>query len=110
VMDEHGAELGRSQPCLPRDFLSQGIASACKLVRSRMHSLARIGLEQGEAVYDVINMRPLAEATVSAVALLQVVQEDSVLAPILWQVIEKPSVWSVITNLGVDVMLRPSFH
>jgi len=110
VMDEHGNELGRSQPYLPRDFLSRGIASACKLVRTRMHLLARIGLEDGETIYDLVDMRPLAEATVSAVALLQVVQEDSVLAPILWQVIEKPSVWSVVTNLGVDVMLRPSFH
>ena len=115
VMDEHGVELGRSQPCLPRDFLSRGIASACKLVRSRMHSMVQrdpsaAANAANQTVYDQLDMRPLAEATVSAVALLQVVQEDSVLAPILWQVIEKPSVWSVVTNLGANIMLRPSFH
>lgn len=103
VMDEQGNELGRSQPLLPRDFLSSGIASACKLVRSRMGYA-------GATVYETIDMRELAEATVSAVALLQVVQDDAVLAPILWQVIEKPSVWSLVSNLGVNVMMRPSFH
>jgi hypothetical protein len=103
IMDEHGAEVGRSQPLLPRDFLSSGIASACRFVRSRMG-------EVGSRVYETLDMRPLAEATVSAVALLQVVQEDSVLAPILWQVIEKPTVWSVVSNMGVRVMMRPSFH
>lgn len=103
VMDEHGTELGRSQPLLPRDFLSIGIASACRLVRSRTGGA-------GATIYETLDMRPLAEATVSAVALLQVVQGDSVLAPILWQVIEKPTVWSVVSHMGVRVMMRPSFH
>jgi hypothetical protein len=103
IMDEHGVELGRSQPLLPRDFLSSGIASACRFVRHRMSKV-------GSRVYETLDMRPLAEATVSAVALLQVVQEDSVLAPILWQVIEKPTVWSVVANMGIRVRIRPSFH
>ena len=103
VMDVQGNELGRTQPLLPRDFLSTGIASACKLVRTRMD-------RAGPTVYKFLDMRPLAEATVSAVALLQVVQDDAVLAPILWQVIEKPSLWSVVSSMGVNVMLRPSFH
>lgn len=103
VMDENGVELGRSQPLLPRDFLDTGMASACRLVRTRTIR-RQAKLDEGP------ELRPLAEATVSAVALLQVVQEDSVLAPILWQVIEKPSVWSVVRNMGVNVMMRPSFH
>lgn len=108
VMDEKGVELGRSEPVLPRDFLSRGIAGACQMVHSRLRVRPRRG--SGGSVYEQLDMRPLAEATVSAVALLQVVQEDSVLAPILWQVIEKPTVWSVVANMGVDVMMRPSFH
>lgn len=109
VMDELGAELGRSHPVLPRDFLSRGIAGACQLVHSRMRVRPKRAA-RGRSVYDEFDMRALAEATVSAVALLQVVQEDAVLAPILWQVIEKPSIWSVVANMGVDVMMRPSFH
>jgi len=103
VMDERGKELGRSRPVLPRDFLSRGMAGACQLVHNRMRG-------RSASVRRKLDMRPLAEATVSAVALLQVVQDDSVLAPILWQVIEKPSLWSVVSSLGVDVMMRPSFH
>lgn len=109
VMDERGVELGRSRPVLPRGFLSRGMAGACQLVHSRVRA-GRNPARRGGSVYDKLDLRPLAEATVSAVALLQVVQEDSVLAPILWQVIEKPSVWSVVSNMGVDVMMRPSFH
>lgn len=110
VMDEHGIELGRSQPCLPSDFLSRGIASACRLVhsRSKRGSVRRRLLDQPRNQQP--DLRPLAEATVAAVALLQVVQADSVLAPILWQIIEKPSLWSVVANMGAKVMLRPSFH
>ncbi|MFT4511928.1 MAG: hypothetical protein ACI91B_000611 [Planctomycetota bacterium] len=105
VMDEHGTELGRSQPLLPRDFLNSGIAGACKLARRQLRQSGQVSDR-----YESVDMRTLAEATVSAVALLQVVQEDSVLAPILWQVIEKPTVWSVVSNMGVTVMMRPSFH
>jgi hypothetical protein len=50
-----------------------------------------------------------AEATLTAVALLRVVQDDDVLAALLWQVIEKPSVWSVVASLGVSVTLQPQF-
>ena len=110
VMDQYGQELGRSQPYLPRDFLDRGIADACRLVRTRGFRALRRKSVDGKDVYGPLNMRPLAEATVSALALLQVVQEDSVLAPILWQVIEKPSVWSMVANMGVDVMLRPKFN
>ena len=110
VMDQHGQELGRSQPYLPRDFLGRGIADACKLVRTRGFRALRRKSSEGKDVYGPLNIRPLAEATVSALALLQVVQEDSLLAPILWQVIEKPSVWSMVSNMGVDVMLRPKFN
>lgn len=107
VMDGEGNELGRSQPLLPRDFLDRGIAGACRQVHRQ---LARWSPRGREHVYSGLDVRPLAEATVCAVALLQVVEEDSVLAPILWQVIEKPSIWSVVTNLGARVVLRPRFH
>lgn len=110
VMDRYGQELGRSQPYLPRDFLDRGIADACRLVRTGGFRALRRKSVDGKDARGPLDIRPLAEATVSALALLQVVQEDSLLAPILWQVIEKPSVWSMVSNMGVDVMLRPKFH
>jgi hypothetical protein len=110
VMDEYGLELGRSQPCLPSDFLSHGMAAACRFVQARRDQPSGWRRRRGRDFDRQADLRPLAEATVAAVALLQVVQEDSVLAPILWQIIEKPSIWSVVANMGAKVMLRPSFH
>ncbi|HEB51882.1 MAG TPA: hypothetical protein ENI87_01370 [bacterium] len=103
VMDEAGGVIGRSRTLLPRDFLSRGIAGACAIADRARRGLRRVpGAAAGR--------RPLAEATVCAISLLQVVQEDSVLAPLLWEVVEKPSVWSVVRNLGARVVLQPKFH
>jgi hypothetical protein len=33
-----------------------------------------------------------------------------VLAPLLWEVVERPSFWSVVSNLGARIVLRPRFH
>jgi hypothetical protein len=104
VMDEYGAVLGRTEPTLPRDFLERGLADACRLVQSRSMRGRRLGR------LDHIDVRPLAEATVSAVALLQIVQHDDVLSPLLWEVIEPPSLWSVVSHLGARIVLRPRFH
>lgn len=107
VMDDRGEVLGRSQPLLPRDFLDDGIAGACRDVHHELRSWSRRGRDQA---YHRLDVQALAEATVCAVALLNVVQEDDVLAPLLWEVVEKPSVWSVVQNLGARVVLRPRFH
>ena len=108
VCDAFGQVLARSEPELPRDLLARGFAAACELVQARQRSQPQsIGTD---AFYQDLDLQPLAEATVCAVALLQVVQEDKVLAPLLWEVIERPSVWSVLSNLGARVVLRPRFH
>ncbi|MFK7741059.1 MAG: hypothetical protein AB8H80_12125 [Planctomycetota bacterium] len=108
VYDEEGAELGRTEPLLPRDFLDRGVADACAQVMERTtNPPGTLGLP---SIYRDIDPNLLSESTVCAVALLQIVQEDSVLAPLLWQVIEKPSLWSVLGNLGARVVLRPRYH
>lgn len=110
VMDGEGREIGRSEPELPRDFLDSGVASACKLIERRLSEGLRFAIDDGRDVVLPVQTRELAQATVCAVSLLQVVQEDDVLAPLLWEVIEKPTLWSVISNLGASVVLRPEFH
>ncbi len=109
VMDERGDVLGETSPLLPRDFLARGIADACALVhgdgRRWRKAPAAGGADAGR-----LDVRPLAEATVSAVALLQIVQHDDVLSPLLWEVVERPSLWSVVKNLGAKVVLRPRFQ
>ncbi len=108
VLDARGNVLGRSEPQLPRDFLAGGFGAACELVAQGAQRRARG--DQVAAFYRGLEMRPFSDATVTAVALLQVVQDDDVLSPLLWEVIERPSLWSIVANLGARVILRPRFH
>jgi hypothetical protein len=93
VADAGGEQLGRSSALLPRDLLGKGFVQAC------------LGAEIASP--DEV---PMVEAMVSLMALLQVVREDSVLAPILWQVVQGPSVLSVVFHFGVRVAVQPRFH
>ncbi|MBL8732383.1 MAG: hypothetical protein JNN13_08445 [Planctomycetes bacterium] len=103
VADADGNVLGRTEPLLPWQLLARGLQPACEeVVRRRAAS--------GRLVDDEATLRPLAEAVVCTVALLQVVQEDDVLSPILWQVVQRPSLWSVLRHLGAHVVLRPAFQ
>ena len=103
-MDDAGAVLGRSEPLLPRDFLD------CRCIAERLRTrapsdcrLLEPDRQVGGSFTATLDVRPLAEATVCAVALLQVVEDDDrVLSPLLWQVVEKPSIWSVVSNLGAQ--------
>ncbi len=108
VHDADGNVLGRSEPLLPREFLARGFGEACALVQQQRRVVRRAHDET--VFYQDLDVRPFAEATVAAMAMLQVVQDDEVLAPLLWEVIEKPSVWSVVKNLGAKVVVRPRFH
>lgn len=106
VCDAEGRVLGRSEPELPRDFVARGISAACERVLQQ-----RAGAGDGAATVAIgpEDVEVFAEGTLCAVALLQVVQEDSVLAPLLWEVVDPPSLWSVLGNLGVRVVVRPQF-
>lgn len=108
VCDADGNVLGRSEPVLPRDFLARGFTRACERVAARHGRVARSRDADDRAA--ATDVQPFAEATVAAVALLQVVQEDTVLAPLLWQVVDRPSLWSVVSHLGARVLLRPAFE
>lgn len=103
-----GTVLAETHPLLPRDFLQHGFAPALKQVQRVMRDHPeRLGRQE---FYANLNSRALAEAVVCAVALVQVVQDDEVLSPILWQVVQRPPLLSVFTNFGVNVVIEPRFH
>ncbi len=106
VASPAGEVLGRSEPLVPRDLLARGFAAACRSVHERRGRQP----EDRAAFYDGLDAEPLADAAVAAVALLQVVQGDPVLSPLLWEVVEPPSVWSVVRHLGARLVLEPRFH
>lgn len=59
-------------------------------------------------------VRPVAEQTSksvhSLVSLFGLAQSDSLLSKLLWDVIDKPSLWSLMRHGGVEVSLQPAYH
>lgn len=103
-----GTVLAETHPLLPRDFLQHGFSPALRRVQRILHD--HPGIADSQEFYDYLDPRELAEAVVCAVALVQVVQDDEVLSPILWQVVQRPPLLSVVANFGVDVVIQPRFH
>jgi hypothetical protein len=108
VADRDGKVLARSHPLLPRDFLQHGFQPACSAVRKLLDD--RPGLRHQAHFYALLDERLLAESVVCALALLQVVQGDEVLSPLLWEVVQRPSLLSLIGNFGANVVVQPRFQ
>lgn len=104
VHDEQGKPLGNSLVQLPRDLLGAGLLPGIDAARTLYSgpeaAIAAMPRDQKEA-----HVSAMVRSTLALVALLSIVQEDSVLADYFWQVIEKPSIWSVVSSFGVSASL-----
>ncbi len=104
VHDEQGKQLGNSLVQLPADLLGAGllpgIDAATTLYAGTDPEANPMPREQQEQHVDA-----MVRSTLALVALLTIVQEDNVLADYFWQVIEKPSIWSVVSSFGVSASL-----
>lgn len=96
VYDANGQELARSQPLVPQQFLASGFAAVSAATWAARRNGGRPPLA-----------RDVAAGVVSAVALLETVRQDPALAPVLWAVVDKPSLWSVLGHFGATVLVRP---
>lgn len=105
VLAENGTELASSQMALPADFLAMGFAAVGTGAWTPGTSERGPSLDGARTGPD----KPPEVAAGPMIALTQFlgfVQDDKVLAPYFWQVVQKPSLWSVIRNLGVRATLR----
>lgn len=100
VCDETGAEVGRDLITVSRRDLVFGLFRACR------------GDEPEDATGDAPLLWRIPVDVRGDLALrnmLHVVRESAVLYDILWTVLDKPSVFSVIGNLGVRVSVHEDF-
>jgi hypothetical protein len=102
VHDEAGRKLSNSVVKLPSRLLGRGLLPA-------IETSFEIAARQGQAPTEA-DGRPLIEAMLGMMSLLNVVQEDDALADYFWQVVEKPSVWSLITGLGARASMSMPFE
>lgn len=102
VSDANGHELTKSLVKLPAHLLGHGLLPAIDC------ALAGAAADGDGA--DRTDIRPVVEAILGTMSLLNVVQEDDALAQYFWQVVEKPSLWSVVTGLGVQATMTMPFE
>jgi len=107
VCDEQGRKLTTSVVKLPVRLLGRGVLPAidCALAATQAQAQATPGEPARE-----VSLQPLVEATIGLMSLLNVVQEDDALADYFWQVVEKPSLWSIITGFGVKATFSMGFE
>src|SRR5262245_12242993 len=106
VADADGKILGISTLDVPRDFLDKGFGAAC----TQVEALGMLSTGSGTLVSGTFHLQPLVEAMVSVVALFGIVLQNDTLAPILWEVVDKPSVFSVLWHGGAKATLTPRFQ
>ncbi len=93
VFDRDGHPRGRSTHAIRRMHLTAGLhPAACELLIPHRH------LEPDET-------GPILSGVLALREILRIVAEDETLSRLLWQVVERPSPWSVIRHLGVHPSL-----
>ncbi|HLU40128.1 MAG TPA: hypothetical protein VK081_12150 [Planctomycetota bacterium] len=96
VTDETGAEVGRDVVTVSREDLLAGLVDACR--------------GESHVVRGSTRLRADVAAVLALRNMLAVMRESEVLSDILWTVIDKPSLFSVIRNFGVRVSLGADFE
>lgn len=110
IYDEDGQEIERQVSVVPETFLRWGFQEACALSVASAASGEPIDLSNLTSAQVLERTRPFAGAVASIFALFQVMRENRALEPILWKVIERPSVFSLIANFGADLSISPDFE
>lgn len=111
VCDEAGAEVGRDLVTVSRRDLVAGLFRACHEQPQAPAADASLGSRwSAEAAAGGSWQLPADVAAGLALAnMLAVIRKSKVLFDVLWTVIDKPSVFSVIFNLGVSVSVLEDF-
>lgn len=98
VADGDGAEVARDRVELTTGYLQHGLARACRDALEAAVGGPGAVARPGESA-----RRAKPRALLALRGLLAVVRRCESLHAILWRVVEKPPLWSIVTNLGVSV-------
>lgn len=93
-----------SQARLPQRFLEQGLYEVCRLNQGRPASESARSLSMEEEQLEMAGW-------MSLIAFLQVIQENTDLSEVLWKVIKRPSMLSLLFEGGsIHLSLLPKFQ
>lgn len=108
VLDADMNELGRDEVLIWRHRLVRGLARACR-GETPAPGPAATPATGVQAVF--AGWRPTERqlAHLSLRSMLRIVRESAVLRDVFWQVLDPPSLFSVIREFGIKVRLRSNF-
>ncbi len=96
-----GELLGAETLKLQRDFLERGLARACRGEgEQRGKGMLNRGPEDWPETF---------RAQLALSQLLAIARKSPILRPLLYEVVDMPSLWSVITHLGARMSMRAHF-
>lgn len=101
VADANGEQLGVESTQLVRDYLERGLARACRGEGVRD--------DEGVAFGRTEEWPERFRALLALSQVLRIARESPILRPLLYEVVDPPSVWSVIAHLGVRLSTRMHF-
>ena len=102
LLDAEGKELGSSVILLPARFLQRGFFAASRMGRALPATKWR---PETRTQYEQVLI-----GASTLLTLMQMIQDEKLLADILWQVVAYPSLLGIVMNLGVRVAVTPSFE
>lgn len=106
LRDAEGKLLETTRPIVPAGFLSEGLFDACELAASMANS--ERGWEGSGSELSDEELVKFARGVACCVSLVQVLEDDSALGPILMDIVRRPPLYTFLTHGGVDLGIAPA--
>lgn len=106
LFDAGGTRLGGSTVHAPWDFLAAGFVRSCDLARALSGSEAREVDYRGKQLTRAEAARHMYGGFATLTAFLRIIRKNELLSSVLWKVIDRPSLFSLIFHGGVTLSLN----
>jgi len=106
LFDGDGRQLAQSTVRVPWDFLCAGFVRSCDLAKQLIDTKAAEVDYRGKTLTRAEAARHMYGGFATLSAFLRIIKNNKLLSGMLWRVIDRPSIFSIIFNGGVRLSLN----
>ncbi len=106
LLDSAGKKLGGSTVYAPWDFLTQGFVCSCELAQLLVEAQPGDLDYRGRKLARAEAARQMFGGFATLTAFLRIIRENELLSSMLWKIIDRPSVFSILFHGGVSLSLN----
>lgn len=106
LFDGAGRKLRDSMVDVPWDFLATGFVRSCDLAQQLADTQAVEVDYRGKRLARAEAARHMYGGFATLTAFLRIIKENELLSSVLWQVIDRPSMFSILFHGGVNLSLK----